>query len=54
MLRSLLWINREHIEEIRELLSTVQINPKEWQNYTNFVRGRYNLRKRALMFPQFR
>ena len=33
-------VTRKHIEEIRQLLSEVQINPKEWEQYTHFVRGR--------------
>lgn len=50
MLKSLLRVCREHIEEIRELLSAVQINPKEWQNYTYFVRGRYNTKNVPLYY----
>mmetsp|Transcript_4969 Transcript_4969/g.11702 ORF Transcript_4969/g.11702 Transcript_4969/m.11702 type:complete len:128 (+) Transcript_4969:230-613(+) len=30
----------EHIEDIRALLSAVEINPSEWEPYTHFVRGR--------------
>lgn len=33
--------SKEHVAHITQLLATMRLNPREWQQHTNFVRKRY-------------